>query len=352
VGDNIEQKINADLQYHFKIGSRQDLVAGAGYLVTSNTFTDLLDGSFEPAYRRDNLFSTFLQDEIDLAHNLTLTLGTKLEHNAFTGFEYEPSAQLVWTPVERQSLWFSAARAIRQPSPLDENIHVAAAVIPLDGDNFAVVELSGNPALKAETMLDYELGYRNQVNRRMSFDATTFLSNYANLRTTETGASYFTSSPGPPHLVIPETWGNLARAQNYGVELSGSWDVTSRWRISPGFSFLHMNVRPDASSTDTTVGLTGGYSPKHQAQLRSSVKLSHRMEWDTSAYFVGVLSNGPVPAYTRLDTRLGWTIGESMYFSVSGQNLLSPRHFEFLNGTLVQPTEVERSIVAKLTWHF
>jgi iron complex outermembrane receptor protein len=147
-------------------------------------------------------------------------------------------------------------------------------------------------------------------------------------------------------------WGDLARARNYGVELSGTWDVTSRWRISPGFSVLHMNVRPDASSADTAVASSGGFSPKHQAQLRSSVKLSRRLEWDSSAYFVGVLTNGPVPAYTRVDTRLGWTMGEYMYVSVSGQNLLTSRHFEFVNGYQVHPTEVERSIVAKITWRF
>jgi len=113
-----------------------------------------------------------------------------------------------------------------------------------------------------------------------------------------------------------------------------------------------MNVRPDPSSADPVIAATGGFSPQHQAQLRSFVKLSHRLEWDTSAYFVGRLSNGPVPAYTRLDTRLGWTLGESVYFSVSGQNLLSPHHFELLSGNLVHPTEVERSIVGKVTWRF
>ncbi len=352
VGNSVEQKADVDIQYHFRIGSRNDLVAGAGYLLTNESFTGLLDGLFVPDHRRDNLFSTFLQDQIELSPHLALTFGTKLEHNGFTGFEFEPSAQLVWTPKDRQSVWLSAARAIRQPSPLDENIQVDAAIVPMQNGSFGVVELSGNPALKAETVLDYELGYRNQVNRKVSFDISTFLSNYKDLRTTEPGVPFFTVDSGPPHLVIPEMWGNLARALNYGVELSGSWDVTSRWRLSPGFSLLHMNVKPDASSADPTVAATAGYSPKHQAQLRSSVKLSHRLEWDTSVYFVGVLSNGPVPAYTRLDTHLGWTMGEPLYFSVGGQNLLSPHHFEFVSGNLVDPTEVERSYVGKITWRF
>ncbi len=349
--EETEEDADTGLQYHFKIGSRNDLMAGAGYRLTDSSYVGFYDAFFVPDRSRDNLFSVFLQDEIELTHNLTLTFGSKLEHNAFTGFEYEPSAQLVWTPKERQSVWISAARAIRQPSLQDENIDVAAALVPLQNGAFGVVEISGNPDMKAETMLDYELGYRNQVNRRMSFDVSTFLSNYSDLRTQDPETPFFTLDPGPPHLVFPSIWGNLARARDYGGELSASWDVTGWWRLSSGFSLLHMNITPTPPIADIAVASVGA-SPKHQAQLRSLVKLSHRVEWDTSAYFVGALGNGPVPAYTRLDTRVGWTMGRSLYFSVSGQNLLSPHHFEFLSGYQVHPTEVERSIVGKITWRF
>jgi iron complex outermembrane receptor protein len=112
-----------------------------------------------------------------------------------------------------------------------------------------------------------------------------------------------------------------------------------------------MNIQPGAAGTNISYASTG-LSPSHQAQLRSSVNLTQHLEWDTSAYFVGVLNDGPVPAYTRLDTHLGWKMGDSLYFSVSGQNLLSPHHFEFLNGYDVHPTEIERSIVGKITWRF
>jgi iron complex outermembrane receptor protein len=349
--DNVIQKFDGELQYNFRIGSRQDFVAGADYRLTSASYKGLYDTFMVPDHVLDNLFSMFLQDEITLTHTLALTVGSKIEHNAFTGLEFEPSADLVWTPRVRQSVWLSVARAIRQPSLLDENIQIASAVVQVNPSTFGVAELSGNPLLETERVLDYELGYRNQVNRKVSVDISTFLSNYTDLRTTQTEASFFTLTPGPPHLVLPATWSNAGRAQDFGAELSGSWDVTSRWRISPGFSFLHMNVHPEPASS-VSADPSRGTSPRHQAQLRSSVKLGRRLEWDSSAYFVGVLTSGPVPAYTRLDTRLGWTMGEYMYVSVGGQNLLTPHHFEFVNGFRVNPTDVERSIVAKLTWRF
>ena len=93
-------------------------------------------------------------------------------------------------------------------------------------------------------------------------------------------------------------------------------------------------------------------SPKHQAQLRSTLELPHRLEWDLSAYYVGALRQGPVPSYTRLDTRLGWRVGESIELSVAGQNLLTPRHIEFGDEAQVHVTQVERSIVGTVTWRF
>jgi iron complex outermembrane receptor protein len=348
-GENTLANYDTGLQYHFKIGSRNDLVAGAGYRLSGDTYNFVYDFDLVPSHSRDSLFSTFLQDEIKLTGDLTLTVGAKMEHNAFTGFEFEPSAQLVWTPRDRQSVWLSAARAIRQPSLLDEYLRYAAAIVPFPDGAFGVAELLGNTSLKAENMLDYEVGYRNQVSPRMSADVTAFLSHYADLRTEDPGAPVFTLTP--PHEVFPIAWGDLGSARNYGVELSGSWDVTSRWRLSPGFSLLHMNIQPGAAGTNISYASTG-LSPSHQAQLRSSVNLTQHLEWDTSAYFVGVLNDGPVPAYTRLDTHLGWKMGDSLYFSVSGQNLLSPHHFEFLNGYDVHPTEIERSIVGKITWRF
>ena len=51
-----------------------------------------LDTSSEivPTSQNYNLFGTFLQDEIKLTDSLSLTAGAKLEHNAFSGFGYEP----------------------------------------------------------------------------------------------------------------------------------------------------------------------------------------------------------------------------------------------------------------------
>ena len=113
-----------------------------------------------------------------------------------------------------------------------------------------------------------------------------------------------------------------------------------------------MKILLDPSSHDTSAAALVGDSPKHQAQLRSTLNLPHNLEWDASAYYVGALGIGPVGSYTRLDTRIGWRFKEGVEFSVGGQNLLTPRHFEFFDGLQVNPSQAERSVVGRVTWRF
>jgi iron complex outermembrane receptor protein len=258
----------------------------------------------------------------------------------------------VWSPSARQTVWASAAWANRQPSWLNAEARMDLATFPLDGGGFALLQLLGSHTVKEEELVDFEAGYRAQASKRLSLDFTAFRSHYSGLQSREPATPYFTSTPAPPHLVLPYYLRNLAYANNYGSEVFASWNVTSRWQISPGFSFLQMKTGLDPSSSDTSAQASVGYSPKQQAQLRSTLDLPHGLEWDTSAYFVAALRHGPVPSYTRLDTRLGWRVGEFVEFSVAGQNLLTPRRFEFGDGIQVHLTQVQRSIVGKVTWRF
>ena len=351
----IRNTVDVDFEHHLTLGARNNMVWGGGYRVTSDDVTPGYAVRYMPAKRTDSLFSTFVQDEIRLTRTLWLTLGTKLEHNSYTGFEYEPSAQLVWNLTTRQTLWASASRAIRQPARADFNILADVAIVPLDNGGFGVVELTGNPNRKAERLYDFEVGYRAQATQRLSLDLATFSSHYYGLQTDELGTPFITTDPGPVHLVIPVIFGDNAHAHNYGAEAFVTWSVGHRWKISPGYSFLQMHVAGDRISQDPAAGEIANESPKHQFQIRSFLNLTRRLEWDTAVYQVGRLTDGgdgSTPGYTRLDSRLGWHAGESVEFSIVGQNLLSPAHAEYHDAFAILHTLVERSVFCKATWHF
>jgi iron complex outermembrane recepter protein len=347
-----QNTVNVDFQHHLSIGSRQDLVWGVGARVSDLDLGAGYSSTFSKLNVTDTLFSTFVQDEVKLARSLWLTVGSKFERNDYTGFEFEPSAQLVWTPTNQQSLWISAARAIRQPTLLDSSIHADASVVPAQGVPFGLLTVSGNPSPVAETLRDFEAGYRAQFSPRFSIDLAAFTGYYRNLRSNDPQTPFFTANPGPPHLEIPLVFGNKTRAHTYGAELFLNWSVTKRLRISPGYSRLEMNIVRDPSGADIQPELTPGSVPAQQFQLRSSLALSSKLEWDGNLFFVGRLPASGTPAYTRVDTRLAWRAGESLELSISGQNLLTPRHAEFTDELGTSHTVVERSVFGKISWRF
>ncbi len=76
-----------------------------GYRITHDVVQNAPSTGFFPTTLNQRLYSAFLQDEIALAADLALTVGSKIEHNDYTGFEYEPNVRLQWSWVQNQSVW-------------------------------------------------------------------------------------------------------------------------------------------------------------------------------------------------------------------------------------------------------
>jgi iron complex outermembrane receptor protein len=345
---------DVDFHHHFKAGTRNDVVWGLGYRITSDHLSDgatVNPINYSPPSRSDSLFSAFFQDEIRLTSFLSLTIGSKLEHNGYTGFEYQPSAQLVWEPADRQEIWFSVARAIREPTRTDVGVLTKYAFVLPDGSAGSVL-LTGNPDESATSVRDLELGYRVQISKRLSADVATFLSSYKNLLTVEPQAPFFSSDP-TPQLVFPEQFANLEHARSYGGEVAASWNVTNRWKLSPSYSLIRIRVGLDPSSRDVAASGSADATPEHQFQIRSLLNVTRNIEWDGSLFYVSSLrGGGATPGYTRLDTRLAKRVGDSIEISVTAQNLLTARHTEFLDSSGLLHSLVARTVFGKITWRF
>jgi iron complex outermembrane receptor protein len=339
--------VDLDFTNHLAVGSRHDLVWGFGYRSAASTLTAGYYTAFQPPKRTDQLANTFLQDEITLTGSLSLTLGAKFEYNSYTAFEFEPSALLAWSMNSRHTFWISAARAIRQPARRDVGTNADFQVLPLGNGSFGVMESVGALNVLPEKMRDLEIGHRAQINRRLSVDSVAFLSYYSQLATYEVRNPFIDTTATTTHLVFPVFQDFIGRAHNYGVEFFATWNVNRRWKLSPGFSTLHINLLdPPGANPD----LTEGSNPKHTFEVRSALNLRRNLEWDASFSSVGALTG--VPGCLRLNTRLGWRLGESFELSVVGQNLLSPAHPEFTDEDFIAHTLVARNVSAKITWRF
>jgi iron complex outermembrane recepter protein len=298
-----------------------------------------------------DLFNVFIQDQITLKPNrVALYVGSKLENDYFSGFDYEPSVRIAWTPTNRRTFWTAISHASRPPARRDVGVDAALAALPGPTE----VELLGNPKFKSEHVVAYELDYRAQPTDRLSLDLTAFINNYHGLESAESLPAFFDPNSIPPVLVLPKSFGNKLYGTTEGFEASVKWRVTNRWTLSLGYSFLEMHLHTESTSLDSTsVADAQGSNPGHQAQLRSHVALSNRFAWDASAYFVGRLLAQFVASYTRLDTQLTWRLAERATLSLTGQNLLSDHHMQ-CNDQLqsVNSSQVKRSAYAKITWQF
>jgi iron complex outermembrane receptor protein len=190
--------VDLDFQHHVALGQRQDIVWGLGYRLISHQTesSNRTPVQFNPKGKSFSLFSGFAQDEIALVKDqLRLTLGVKLEHNDFSGFEAQPSLRLSWTPNARQTVWAAIARAVRTPARTDQDIRVNFQATPTPEGITAIVAAVGSAKAKSEVLRAYELGYRAQPGRKLSLDIATFYNKYHRLTSFEPGLPFFEADP-------------------------------------------------------------------------------------------------------------------------------------------------------------
>ena len=321
-----------DFQHRLALGDRHDVVWGASYrLIDDQQLNDYPVLAFLPAHVRRESFSVFVQDEISLVKDhLHLTLGTKLEHNFYTGFESQPSARLTWLASKEQTVWAAVSRAVRTPSRIDGEFYS-----PRDPP---YTLLQGNPNFASEELLAYELGWRVQPQPNLSLAMAAFYHDYDKLRTTER------VNPAVP---FPLYLANGQEGTSTGVELTADYRATDKWRLRAGYTELHLDLRNKPGSTSPAPTDT---DPEHQFSLRSSLDLPGRFEFDANYRFVARIPSQHLPAYDELDLRLGWQPTTQLELSVVGQNLLRDRHAEF--NTAATRQYIERSVYGKVTWRF
>jgi iron complex outermembrane receptor protein len=332
-----------DLQHRFALGERQDIVWGAGFRDSENDSPPSFNLTFYPERSYTQIYNVFVQDDVTVVHDrFHVILGSKFEHDTYSGFELEPDGRLLWTPSEQQTVWTAVSRAVSTPSQLDEASRYNESAFP-SAHGPVLVSLFGNPNFQAEQLIAYELGYRLAPSPSWSFDLATYYNAYHGIEAYQMGAPYFETAP-VPHLVVPETAENLLSGDTYGAELSAQWKPVDYWRLAASYSWLHMRLEP--------VDATAGDSPQNQFQIRSYLDLARNFDFSSAVYYVSGLPDQNVASYVRLDLGLNWRVNNSWELGVFGQNLLDDGHVEFGNYRTPVLTEIPRSIYAKITFRF
>ncbi len=354
-----------DFRHRFQLGDNHEIVWGGGYRYSQSEIKDSVEVQFNHPSCSHHIANAFIQDEITLVPNrLRLTLGSKFEHNNFTGMEYQPGGRLSWTPTAKQTVWVSVARAVRTPSQIEIDGRINLAVLnptPPTNPFPTLISVYGNPDFAAENLIAYELGYRVQPHQRLLLDIAAFINDYDDLRSSYT---YRDLSSLPNYVQIESLINNEAHGQTYGGELAATWQMTHWWRWYGQYQVVQSALEEPRDNLTGAHRSPGISSPKYQLSLRSRIDLGRQVELDIGSRYVDSISsagisipglpsaNRSIPSYVEIDMRLAWHPTAQLELALVGQNLLDT-HREF-NPTFIssQFSEINRSYYAKITWKF
>lgn len=351
--DQTHKTLDLDLQYEQMLGKRHSMTYGLGYRLIESDFGNTFQVTM-PESRSDDLYSAFIQDEITLlAEKLWLTLGIKWEHNVFTGQEWQPSARILYKVNDKNTLWAAVSRAVRTPSQFEESGSLLLGLDPTSQPYPLRYTMNGDEAYDAEDLMAYELGYRWLPASNLSLDFAVFINQYDNLRNAQP-----VSMLQYNELALK----NNFKGTTYGVELATDWKPLDRWRLQLSYAYMGYDMEVENSwFGERVVDITEGGSPKHQVSLLSSLDVLENLQLNLWLRYVdsietsnSVLSQRTISVddYVTLDCNLAWQLHKNVELMLVGQNLLDSSHLEYVTEFSTKPTEVERSVYAKVTFTF
>lgn len=321
-----------DIQYNLRKLGRNNITLGVGYRLVTDDIERNQYLSYMPSQRSDNLYSAFIQDKISIIEDkLALTIGSKFEHNNYTGFEHQPSARIAYTPTINHTLWASVAKAVRVPNRNMDNIDFRAA-----GTGGGYLKLIGNTDVKSEELIAYEAGYRAKPHKNFSFDIVGFYNSYDKLASND-----FLNA-----LTI--TAGNQNSGKTMGYEVSAKWNATQNLIFAANYT----NINMDIDSVNTTFVTSSVKTPQNQFGISSHIKLPKNVQFNNYLYYNHKIQNGEIPSYYRWDSNVKWKANENFEITLAGQNLTDSQHQEFTAFTYSNQANIGRSVYLKLNYHF
>ena len=224
---------DVDGQHRLPLGQRNSLMWGFNYrLWLDRIEAPTPNFQFIPADRSMQLVSGFVQDELALFdEKLMVTVGTKLEHNDFTGFEFQPSIRTAFTPNQRHTVWAGISKAVRTPTRIEVDWSAPPLFRNQPRNNY-----------ESEQVLAYEVGYRISPVDKVNYDVALFYNDYNDIRSIE-------NLPGGPFFR------NEYEGHGYGVELTQTYRFTEWWRLRASYSYLRIHLEESPDHIPTPPGI-------------------------------------------------------------------------------------------------
>ncbi len=339
-----EDRQTLDLEFQHQFGWKEDhdVIWGVNFRRISDDTDPTQIFSLTPPKRRVNLWTVFLQDEFSLLEDRArLTVGTKLEHNDFSGLEIQPNLRMAWLTESGNTIWGAVSRAVRTPSRGEHDVSLMVIPPPPAPPPLTIF---GSNAFKSEDLVAWEIGFRRAIADSVTIDVAAFYNEYDHLRTVDVY----------PQAPLQAAFGNNMEGNTRGIEIDAHWRASAWMSLNASYTRLEVDLDLLNGSMDAASLAAEESSPEHQANLWLAADLASNIRIDAGLRYMGSLKNFGFPEtdnYLAFDTRIAWAPRRGLELSLSGQNLFDSHHPEFNPDFIVSsPTEVERSIHATVRW--
>jgi catecholate siderophore receptor len=260
-----------------------------------------------------NTAALYAQDQIALSRHVQAIVGvrydtfdvdlldsrTATELTSNDGF-VSPRLALVYKPAAPVSVYASYTRAY----------------LPRAGEQLASLSLS-NQALDPESFRNYEVGAKWEIDGALSFTTAVYRLDHGNVVVRDA------VNPNVSHLVDAE------RTNGLEMELTGN--VTNRWSVQGGYAYQDGEITRSLSSA-IVAGARLAQVPRHSFSIWNKYDVSSR--WGValgvisrSDRFVATDNTVVLPAFTRVDGAVFFTINQQLRAHVNLENMFDERYY-------------------------
>ena len=268
-----------------------------------------------PAFNRNRtsdveFFSAYAQDQISFGDHVDLIVGVRYDRFEIKGVDIQDNNRPFGRTDEK---WSPRIGLVVKPR---ENISIygsySQSFLPRSGDQFLVLSTSDED-LAPEKFTNYEVGAKWDIRPDLNVTAALF-----QLDRTNTGVT----DPNNPQAQF------LTDTRTRGVELAVTGRIVPNWQVSGGYTYQDAHRRNDEE-------ITLGQVPKHQFALWNRYDFNSAVGVGLgivhqSSQFAAIRTSASttrLPALTRIDAALFFTMNEAVQFQVNVENALDETYF-------------------------
>lgn len=280
----------------------------------------------------------YLQDQIDFSPNWQAIIG--LRHDDFrvdlrnnrTGqvlrsedSMLSPRAGLIYKPRDNVSIYASYSKAFQ----------------PRAGDQLASLSAS-NTSLKPESSVNREIGAKWDIKPDLQASVAVYRLDRGNVAVVDPA--------DVTKMVLVD--GQYVR----GVELGIAGRITDAWQVMGGYAYQVGEI----TATQSTTAIKGNglaQLPRHSASLWNRYDINQ-----TVGIGLGIVYRGSIyanvdnkvalPAFTRVDAAIYWTVNPMLQLQVNVENLANKQYFASAHSNNNISPGAPRSAWVSLNYHF